>query len=393
MRTYEELKQQAFAAIDANKDEMFELNKWIFDKKELSCQEYETSAKLVETLRSHGFTVEYPFAGLETAFFAQKPSGKAHSRKIAILTEYDALPEVGHACGHCLSGSISLLAALAVIGMQDELDADIHVIGTPGEETDGAKGHMADAGIFDSYDMAMMVHLNNYNMVVSDVVAISPFEYHFHGKAAHAAAAPWDGVNAFNAGQLFFHVLDMMRQHIKPECRIHGIFHNPGEAVNIVPEEVSLRVYIRSLDKETQDDLVRRVDDCAKGAAIATQCTWDKTMFEHPYDPFNHNETGSQVLEEIYEELGLPLDAPNKRFGSTDAGNVSWVCPTFHPLLETVPHEISIHQKDFANYMTGDRAYESLQNGAKIIALQCIRIFTDPEKHAAMKADFEKTRG
>ena len=392
MRTYDELKAAAYGVIESEKDELFELNKWIFDKKELSCQEYETSAKLVETLRSKGFTVEYPYAGLETAFFAAKPTGTAHGRKIAILTEYDALPGVGHACGHCLSGSISLLAGLALIGLQDDLDADIHVIGTPGEETDGAKGHMVDMGIFNDYDMAMMVHLNNYNMIVSDVVAITPIEYRFHGKAAHAAAAPWDGVNAFNAGQLFFHAVDMMRQHIKPECRIHGIFHEPGEAVNVVPDNVSLRVYIRSLDKPTQDDLVRRVDDCAKGAAIATQCTWEKSFFEHGYDPFNHNMAGSKVLEEIYGELGLPLDAPNSRFGSTDAGNVSWVCPTFHPLLEVVPHEISIHQKDFANYMCGDAAYKALEDGAKIITLQVLKIFTDPEKFAAMKEEFERTK-
>lgn len=390
MQTYEQMKAHIDYVIARERDALFALNGWIFDKHEVSCREFETSARVVDFLRSKGFTVEYPFYGIPTAFFAARPGAAPHRRKIAILTEYDALPDVGHACGHCLSCCISLLAGLSLAELQDELDADIHIIGTPGEETEGAKVAMADGGLFNDYDMAIMVHLNNYNLVEPDVQAITPLLYHFHGKAAHAAAAPWEGRNAFNAGQLFFHALDMMRQHITPECRIHGIFRNSGAAANIVPDEVSAAVYVRSMDNHTQTDLLRRVDDCARGAAIATQCTWDKEYFEPPYLPLKKNPTGAAVLREIYEELGLSLDAPTNRFGSTDAGNVSLVCPTFHPCLETVPHEIAIHQREFAAYMTTDWAYQSLQTGAKIIAYHCARIFSDGELFRRMKEDFNR---
>ncbi len=388
MRTYEELQAHVNAQIARYRDELFALNTWIHDKKELSCREFETSERVVEYLRSKGFTAEYPFAGIETAFFASRPGAAPHSRRIAILAEYDALPEIGHACGHCLSCCISLLAGLCLADLQDELDADIHIIGTPGEETDGSKVYMTDQGIFNDYDMAIMVHLNNWNLIEPDVQALTPMLYHFHGKASHAAAAPWDGKNALNAAQLFFHAVDMMRQHITPECRVHGIYRNGGAAPNVVPDEASIAMYIRSLDKETQDDLLRRVNLCAEGACIATECTWDSEMFEAPFGPLKKNPAGAAVLRSVYEELGLPLNAPNNRFASTDAGNVSQVCPTFHPLLETVPHEISVHQREFADWMTSDRAFESLQTGARIIAFHTIRIFTDQALFAAMKADF-----
>jgi len=388
--TYEEMKAHVSAQIELHRDELFALNKWIFDKHEVSCQEFETSARVVEYLRGKGFTVEYPFAGIETAFFASRSGGRTRGRKVAILTEYDALPEVGHACGHCLSCCISLLAGLCLVDLQDELDADIHIVGTPGEETDGAKVYMTDQGLFNDYDMAMMVHLNNWNMIEPDVQALTPMLYTFHGKAAHAAASPWEGRNALNAAQLFFHGVDMMRQHVKPECRLHGVYRNGGAAVNVVPDEASIAMYIRSLDKATQDDLIRRVNLCAEGASIATECTWESEMYEVPFGPLKKNPTGAAVLRSVYEELGLPLNAPNNRFGSSDTGNVSQVCPTFHPLLETVPHEISIHQREFADWMTTDRAFQSLQTGAKIIALQTIRIFSDQALFDAMKADFNR---
>lgn len=390
MKNYKELKNHVSDVIDANKDEYFELNKWIFNKHELSGKEYETSAHMVELLREKGFTVEYPFAGFDTAYFAAFPSKNKHSRKIAILAEYDALPEVGHACGHCLSGSISLLAGLALADIQDDLDADVHIIGTPAEEDDGSKTYMAEAGIFDSYDMAIMVHMSNYNMVEPDVKGLISYDYFFHGKAAHAGASPWEGKNALNACQLFFHGIDMMRQHIMPDCRIHGIYKHAGDAENIVPDEVSAGMYMRSLDLDRLKDLVRRADLCAEGAAIATECTWDKKLSAQLYMPLKKNNTGRKVLEEVYEELGLPLNAPDNSFGSTDAGNVSYRCPTFHPMLESAPHEIAVHQREFAKYMTTPKAYSALRQGAMIICLQCIKIFTNKELFQWMKDDFNR---
>lgn len=383
----DELKSQINTVIEREKDELFSLNRWIFDRPEISGQEFETSRKVVEYLREKGFTVEYPFAGIETAFSAVRPGTAPHGRRIAILTEYDALPELGHACGHSLSCCISLLAGLCLAELQDELDADVHIIGTPGEETCGAKVPMTDAGIFDGFDMAIMVHLYNCNVPEPDTQAVTPVKYFFHGKAAHAGVSPWEGRNALNAAQLFLHAVDMLRQHILPECRIHGFYRDGGAAVNIVPDEACVEMHIRSRHNDVQKELVRLVDDCAKGAAIATQCSYESDYSEYVYEALRKNENGGSVLRSVYEELGLPLNAPDSSFAATDAGNVSRACPAFQPCLQLVPHEISIHQREFAAYVTADAAFEALQNGARIIAFSCLRIFTDHELYEKMKAE------
>lgn len=186
---YFELKEAIAKKIAEYKDEAFELNVDLFENPEISGEEYESSRKIVELLRGKGFETEYPFAGLDTAFKAVYGTDN-HNYKIAIMTEYDALPEIGHACGHCLSAAISVLAGLATKDLQDELNADIHIIGTPIEETAGAKAQMVKDGIFDKYDMGIMVHLYNYNLVKPKLQALSCDLYTFHGKASHASYVP-----------------------------------------------------------------------------------------------------------------------------------------------------------------------------------------------------------
>lgn len=387
---YEQLKEKIFSAIEENRNELTALNDDIADHPEISGEEYETSAKIVSLLKSHGYETEYPFAGLDTAFRGIYGPNN-HRYKIAILTEYDALPEIGHACGHCLSGSISILAGLATRDLQDELDADIHILGTPIEETDGAKCTMVDKGVFDQYDMAIMVHLYNSNLLAPKLQGLASFMYNFHGKAAHASAAPWEGNNALNAAQLMFHAVDMLRQHSKPDAQFHGIIVNGGEAPNIVPEAVSAEFYVRALDKAYLQELMKKVDDCAEGACIATQTTWDKYPTAAVYDNMKPNPTGVEALREIYDELGIHVNGDHdKIFGSSDIGNVSFACPSFHPCLQVVNADTPIHTRGFAEAMKSDRAHEGLVSGAKIIALQIAKIFSDEEKIKAMKADFER---
>lgn len=248
MGEYTRIKEKIISEIEHNKVQLTQLNDDIFDHPEISGQEYETSKKIVTLLADKGYETEYPFSGLDTAFKAVFGKNN-HKYKIAIMTEYDALPEIGHACGHCLSGSISILAGLSLKDLQDELDADIHIIGTPIEETDGAKCEMVKNGVFNDYDMAMMVHLYNANLIAAKFLALDSYMYEFHGKAAHASAAPWDGINAFNGAQLMFHAIDMLRQHSTPDVRMHGIIREGGEAPNIVPEKVTAEVYINIFGK------------------------------------------------------------------------------------------------------------------------------------------------
>lgn len=387
---YAELKEKIFSEIETYRAELTALNDDLADHPEISGQEYESSKKIVSLLGRHGYKTEYPFAGLDTAFRGIYGENN-HTYKIAVLTEYDALPEIGHACGHCLSGSISILAALALRGLQDELNADIHVVGTPIEETDGAKCRMVKDGVFDGYDMAVMLHLYNSNLLAPKLQGLASYMYCFHGKASHASAAPWEGNNALNAAQLMFHAVDMLRQHSKQDAQFHGIICSGGEAPNIVPEEVTAEFYIRALDKRYLQELVKKVDDCARGAAIATQTTWDKYETAAVYDNMKENPTGVAALREIYEELDIPLNGdPDKIFGSSDAGNVSFACPSFHPCLQVVDEDTAIHTREFADAMKTDRAHEALVTGARIIALQIAKLFSDEERIRALKADFER---
>lgn len=380
MKAYEQLKQIINAEIKKEYTTLAELSDDLADHPEISGREYGTVAKIANLLKAKGYQVECSFAGLDTAFRGIYGSND-HKYKIAILTEYDALPEIGHACGHCLSGAISILAGLATKELQDEFDADIHIIGTPDEEAGGAKCIMVNQGIFEDYDMAIMVHLYDQNLVTPKLQAMDSYMYNFHGKAVHASAKPWDGINALNSVQLMFHAIDMLRQHVTPDVRIHGIICNGGAAPNIVPEEASAEIFIRALDRNYLNDLVRKVDDCARGAAIATQATWDKYETAAPYDNLLINETGTAALKEVFEELNLPLNGDAETiFGSSDAGNVSFVCPTFHPCLQIAEKGTLLHTREFAECVKSERAHRALADGAKIIAYLIAKVFSNPER-------------
>lgn len=389
MKNYEQLKKEAYSNIETYKNLGNNLNDYLADNPEISGEEFKASQEITGILRKQGYEVEHPFAGYETAFKAVYGENN-HSRKIAVMTEYDALPGIGHACGHCTSAAISLLTGLSLKDLQDDLDADIHIIGTPVEETDGAKCTMVKEGVFNDYDMALMVHLYGENLLAPRLQALDSFLYQFHGKPAHASAAPWEGNNALNGVQLMFHAIDMLRQHVKPDVRIHGVIRDGGLAPNIVPETASAEFYIRSMNRDYLNDLVKKIDDCARGAAIATQTTFEKTPTAESYDNLKENATGLSVLAESYEELGLKIGDTERVFGSSDAGNVSMVCPTFHPILQIVDPSVAIHTREFAEAVKSPWAYEGILNGAKILVLQILKIFTDKDKFEAMQKDFLK---
>ena len=391
MKNYEVLKETILKRMEEVLPEVSELCEWIAQHPECSGEEYETSAKIVEFMKERGYEVEYPYAGVDTAFKAVY-GDNSHKYKVALLAEYDALPGIGHACGHNVSGSISVLAALVMKELQDELDCDFHLIGTPNEENDGAKCAMVDQGFFAAYDLASMVHLFDKNLLYCKLLGLHQFKYTFYGKAAHGATAPWEGVNALNAAQLMMHGIDMMRQHVTPDVRMHGIYRNGGLAPNIVPEEASVEFYFRALDKKYHAGVDERADKCAEGAAIMTGCTWTKELTAAMYDNMNNNATGVQAMREVYEELGIEVESDkvhDEIFGSSDIGNVSFVCPTFHPTIKLVDRGIAIHTRDFEKNVHGETAVKALREGASVLALQAAKIFSDEAKIAAMKADFE----
>lgn len=387
-----ELEKLAEEKICKYRDDVAAVNDHMADNPEVSGEEYETSKYLVKYLKEKGYNVEFPFAGYNTAFNAVYGADN-HTHKIALFAEYDALPGIGHGCGHCLSGSISILAGRSLIELQDKLDCDVHIIGTPKEEINGAKCTMANDGVFDNYSMASMVHLYNKNIIAPQLIALDSFMYNFHGKVAHSAVNPWDGINAFNAVSLMFHGIDMLRQHVKPDVRIHGVIKHAGDAANIVPDKTCAEIYVRSPQWKDVEELVKKIDNCAEAGCLATGATWDKCRTAEPYYNLKWNDTGHKVLEGIYKDLDLNVhDDFEEVFGSTDAGNVSYICPAFHPCLQVVDEDVLIHTREFAAAMKSERAHNVLATGAKILCYQIIRTFADEKTLAAMKADFEAAK-
>lgn len=389
--SYENLVKLAQQSIAEHHQDLVCLNDDLADHPEVGTKEYETSRKMVELLRSKGYKVEYPFAGLDTSYRAVCGENN-HKYKIAIMAEYDALPEIGHGCGHCLSGTMSMLAGFALKDLQDELNADIHIVGTPDEEYNGGKPKMIRAGVFDEYDLATMIHVFDCNQIYTKVLAVDTYTYYFYGQAAHASAAPWEGRNAFNAAQLMFHGIDMLRQHVTPDVRIHGIIRYPGEAPNIVPERTEVEMYIRGAEREYLNEVIRKVDDCARGAAIATQTEWKKEATAEVYDNFKMLPFGLEKLGEVYDEMGIPRDLKREAelFGSSDAGNVSFICPTFHSTLQVVEPGVSLHTKEFAAAMKTDRAHDVMKQGAEVISRHVIKMLENEENIKTLKEEFER---
>lgn len=388
----DDLRKAIEAKIGELQDEAFSYNDALARAPELSGREYASSTAAVEILKKHGFAVEYPFAGLPTAFRGVRKNGGGDA-KVALLMEYDALPGVGHACGHCASGAMSLLAGIALAALPGLWEGELHVIGTPDEEVGGGKISMAERGVFDGYDFAMMIHLSAVDTEVwPSFMALSNIRMKFHGQAAHAAAEPWNGCNALNGATLAMHAIDMLRQHVTPDVRLHGILTKGGEAANIIPDYAEIDFYVRGDDIRTVDAVEARVRNCAAGAATATETAVD---FERPTPTLfdlRGNERARGMLAEIFDELGVPVVPPGESsfHGSSDIGHTSVRCPTAHPMLGVLGSRAALHSKEFAERMTCDEARRGIVTGADVIALAAARVLRTPALRRAIREDFER---
>ncbi len=379
---YEVLKDRIFAETERLLPDLAEISDDIADHPELSGQEFETSKKLVDFLKTKGYQTEYPFAGRETAFRAVYGKNN-HKYKVALLTEYDALPELGHACGHCLSAAAGIMAGLVMKDFQDEMDVDFHIVGTPDEEDDGAKCQMAEQGVFDGYDLAIMVHYYHRNLVMPKFQSLGEFFYEFHGESAHEQYA-LDGV------RMMIHAVDMLRQHTKKDAQFHYIIKAGGLSRSMAAEKTVLQLFIRAENKKHMEELVSMVDHCAEGAAVATQTEYTKYPREQLYYvDLRRNDTCETAVREVFKELEIRENAPKDAvFGSSDIGNVSYVCPVLHPCLQIVD-EAPIHTREFADAVKSDRAHQAIAEGARLIGLTAVKIFCDEIRIINMKADFK----
>jgi amidohydrolase len=310
---------------------------------------------------------------------------------VAFLVEYDALPELGHACGHNLHGAMSLLAGQALAESLPEIKAEIRIIGTPAEETIGAKLPMAQAGIFDDVDLALMIHTNGgFTSASYRSLAVTGYEFIFQGQSAHASSAPWEGHNALNGLQLFFHALDMLRQHLRPEIQIHGFIKNGGSAPNIVPEKASAIFYFRAPGMEQLQEQLPKIFNCARGAALATSTEVSWNLATSTYRDMLPNKTAEDQMTEILTSLGYEVKNSYTPNGSSDVGEVSWCCPTVQSLLDVSSGQsIPAHTREFAALVaSGDKAHRGLINGAKALAMLGCRVIFDQNLRTNIKKDF-----
>jgi len=354
---------------------------------ELPAREFESSRLFVEVLRKNGFEVEFPFLGIETAFLAKKRRGEGGA--VALLAEYDALPEIGHACGHNLHGTLSLYAGLSLGQAVEETGGEVWVVGTPAEEADGAKIPMAEAGVFDPVDLAMMVHASG-GATWTDyrALALHGYDFVFNGRSAHSAAAPWEGRSALNGVKLFLLAMDMLRLQARPGTRMHAIITDGGSAVNIIPSRSACRVEVRAQDKAGLDELMSQVFDCARGAALATGTTVEWEKFLQSFDDMRPNPQAEALVKEMLEAQGFACTERPESMGSTDVGNVSYRCPAIQPMMAITARPLALHTVEFAEATFTDEAHDALLRGAKALSATGLRILADPSLRHRIRADF-----
>jgi len=382
------VKDAISQAVDRLADELETLSKKIHDNPELAYEEVKACAWLSEFLGKQGFKVEQGVGGVETAFRATIETGEGPT--VAILCEYDALPGIGHACGHNIIATSGAGAGAALAAVKGQLPKGrVQVIGTPAEEGGGGKVKLIKAGVFKDVDAAMMIHGFDRTLLHQDLLGIARATLEFRGKASHASADPWEGVNALDACVQTYNAVSMLRQQMRPDCRIHGIITSGGAAANIIPEYASALFYVRAPSIETMWDLYRRVIACAEGAAKASGCELQVTQHDSVYEPMK----SSRVLLDLFKanmtavglKEGLPI--PDRK-GSSDVGNVSQVLPTIQPMIGIAPEGMAIHTRDFADAAVKPLARQGMIAAAKTMAMTTLDLLAEPARVKAAKKEF-----
>lgn len=338
-----------------------ELNEYIYKNPELGRKEFKACEAHKNLLKKYGFEVEENYIGIPTAYLAKYSSGKK-GIKIGYLAEYDALPEIGHGCGHNILGTTSIGAGILLKEYIDEFGGEVLIFGTPAEETFGAKVDMAEAGCFDDIDVAMISHPTGKNHEKSGTSqAMEALQFTFRGKTAHAAGDPYNGINALDGVIQFFNSVNALRQQTKTSARIHGIISNGGEAANIIPDLAVSNFYIREATTKEMLKLSERVKNCAKGAALATGTSLEIENYEYTFKHLVTNEKLSSIYTKNLELQGIkdiPMSDPT---GSSDCGDVSHHCPTIHTYFPISKCELTGHSLEFAKATITEEAYKGMK--------------------------------
>ena len=379
MRPVKELKQYVIADVEARRDALVQMADAIHANPEVAFEEFEATALLVGVLEDNGFEIERGVADLETAFVASL-SGEESGPTMAFVAQYDALPGLGHACGHNLIAAAATGAGLAMKSVLPELKGIVQVVGTPAEEAGGGKVLMVDAGIFDGVDAAIMVHPSDRNALGRGSLAVYSIQIEFFGKPAHAAARPELGINALEAMLLTFSGINALRQHLRDDARIHGVITHGGDAANIVPEYTSAEMLVRAVDTPYAREIYEKVRACAEGAALATGARLAFTQPSPRYDARMPNPKLVDLYHQNMLALGqeVELATGNESKASSDMGNVSQVVPSIIPGICIGPLGLGMHTVECREASASPLGPEAMILAAKALAMTAVDLLAEP---------------
>ena len=381
-------KQRVCERVDELAEVLLDASHRIHARPELGFAEHHAHDLLTGILADHGIDVVRSAYGLETAF---EGSAGESGPVLAVLCEYDALPGIGHACGHNVIATAGLGAGMAAAAVAEEMGGRIRILGTPAEEGGGGKVIMIDRGAFDDVDAALMVHPADADLPTITSLAVRQLQVVYRGRASHAAAAPEKGRNALDAAVLGYVNVAALRQHIAPDERIHGIFTDAGLKANVVPERAEARWYVRSPTRARLDELAPRLFACLEAGATAAGCEMTHEWIQPSYDEVRDNAALLDSYMANATRLGRPVQTGDDHqvVGSTDLGNVSHAVPAIHPLIKVAPAGTAIHTAEFAGFAVGPEADKAVLDGAKAMAMTVVDCWAGSGVLDDARAQFE----
>jgi amidohydrolase len=391
-------KRQIAAAVAALRPEILGLSHRIREHPEPAFEEHVAAETISEVLSRHGFTVEHPAGRLATAVRATRRGGQ-HARdgasgavggpRVGILAEYDALPDLGHGCGHNTMAASGVGAAIALAAITADIAGEIVFLGCPAEERGSGKQFMLEDGLFDGIDAALLFHPSDITHSECNLLASCDVDVIFSGEAAHAASQPWEGRNALDALILLFTSIGLWRQQLRTEARVHGIVIEGGSAANIIPERTHGRFMIRSNDQSYLDEMEARFRALVEAAALATGCE-SEVVFSGGSKTMRNNHTLAARFAANLAAYGIGDGPPDPELGSSDMGNVSWHLPTIHPTVAICDEGVPGHSIEFREAAATPRADEVVLLVSTAIAQTALELFDDPALVAAAWAEFRR---
>lgn len=390
-----EYKQTILDYIENNKRHYIEMSHQIHQRPELGNEEIFASRTLIEHLKKEGFDIETDLAGHATGFIARYESTKP-GPTIGFLAEYDALPGLGHACGHNIIGTASTLAGVALSKVIDQIGGTVIVLGCPAEEggvNGSAKASYVKEGIIDELDVALMVHPGNETYKTINTLAVDVLDIKFYGKSTHASENADEARNALDAMISYFNGVAQLRQHIKKSERVHGVILDGGKAANIIPDYTHARFYTRATTRKALDQLTERVGQIAKGAALQTGCDYEFGPIQNGVNEF----IKTPKLDDLFAKYAIEMEEEviddDFGYGSTDTGNVSHIVPTIHPHIKIGSRNLVGHTHRFREAAASTHGDQALLRGSKIIALMALELIVNEQLFEEIVEQFQYVKG